>query len=145
MLKRLALLSLTLVFPVLPIACYPPYAPPVPAPVATAALPAVPVLTPPTQSTQAAVAIEKKATDAELKLQEIALQIYEKVVTTTRQGKVKTADYTAIQRAYDDLQAQLHAASVLKPLGNKPAEDARLSVAKALWTFLSLAQKAGAF
>ena len=144
MLKRLALLSLFLVLSVLPIACYPPYQPPL-VPAAAVAVPSVPVITPPVQSTQAAVAIEKKATDAELKLQEIALQIYEKVVTTTRQGKVKTADYTAIQRAYDDLQAQLHAASVLKPLGNKPAEDARLSVAKALWTFLSLAQKAGAF
>lgn len=124
--------------------CFPsPYSPPPVAPAAIA-LPAVPVITPPAQSQQAAVAIEKKATDAELKLQELALAIYEKVVTITRQGKIQTAQYTAIQRAYDDLQAQLHAASVLKPLGNKPAEDARLSVAKAFLTFLTLAQKAGA-
>ena len=141
LLTRLALLGLTLV---LPLGCFPAYQPPQSPPVAAVALPAVPVITPPAQSQQAAVAIEKKVSDAEIRVKDLALQIYEKVVVTTRQGKVQTAQYTAMQKAYDDLQAQLHAASVLKPLGNKPAEDAQLSVAKAFMTFLNLAQKAGA-
>lgn len=118
--------------------CYPPYVPPPPAAVA---VPAIPVVTPPAQSIQAAVAIEKKASDAELKVQDIGLHIYQRVVESTRQGKVSQAAFSKFQKAYDLFVSQVHSYAVLSPLGGLPAENAREGVAKALTEMLVQAQQ----
>ncbi len=104
------------------------------------------VISPPSvKSQEAAQAIEKSAKDTELKAKEVALAAYERLVESTRQGKVSQANYSKAQKIYDGVVSALHAYSVLSPLGGRPADDARLAVAKALAEFLTQVQQLKVF
>ncbi len=131
--------ALVVSFCTLLVGCYPPQ------PVAPVAVAPAPVVLPPAEkAAAAATVIQKTVHDEEVRVKIMALMVYNRLVQVVRQGKVSTQQYATAQKAWDDLQTQLHAASVLSPLGQKPAEDAMLSVAKSLAYFLDLARKAGA-
>ena len=132
MLARMALL---IGFCTLLGACYPT---PTMAPIAVA--PATSVVPPAEKSAAAAVVIEKTGKDQELLAKQVAVGVYTKLVEATRQGKVSQVQYAKVQKLYDAVVNALHAYSVLSPLGEKHADDARVGVAKALAEFLAQAQ-----
>ena len=101
---------------------------------------AVAALPPAEKSAAAAVTIEKTAKEQELLAKQLAVGVYQKLVDSTRQGKVSQVQYAKVQKLYDAVINALHAYSVLSPLGEKHADDARVGVAKALAEFLAQAQ-----
>ena len=141
MFARLFPLITLLTLALLPIGCYPPPQPQPTAPVTAPSVAPV-VLTPPAVKAQeAAQAIQAAGKDADIKAKEVALSAYERLVEATRQNKVTQANYSKAQKSYDSVVSALHAYSVLSPLGGRPAEDARIAVAKTLAEFLALIQQ----
>lgn len=123
--------------------CYPPQIVQAPASTQTpvAALPAVVVPTPPSQKAQeAAVVIEKSTKEQELLVKQLITGVYEKTVEAVRQNRVTQVNYSKIQKAYDAVLLAIHAYSVLSPLNEQQASNARVGVAKALQEFLAQAQ-----
>lgn len=113
---------------------------PQPAPLPPVASPVV--MSPPAAKAQeAAVAIQKEAKDQELRTRELALGVYERLVDATRQGKLTQANFSRLQKSYDAVISALHAYSVLSPLSEAQAANARMGVAKALAEFLAQAQQ----
>lgn len=135
MLKRLALLLLFILG-----GCYPQALPP-PIPAVAPAIAPVVISPPAVKAQEAAQAIQASAKDADLKVKEIMLYIYERIVDSTRQGKVSQANFSKFQKAYDILLSQIHSYSVLSPLGGLSADNARAGVAKALADMLMQAQQ----
>ncbi len=116
-----------------PLSCYPLPAPPV--------APVVAPTSPPKVSEAAAVAIQKEVKDTEVRVKDVGLALYEKVVEATRRRKVTQAQFSAFQTAYDMLTNQVHSYAVLSPLGGLPADNAKVGVAKALYELLLQAQQ----
>ncbi len=111
-----------------------------PTPTMAPVAPAPVALPPAEKSAAAATVIEKTAKEQELLAKHVAVGVYQKLVEATRQGKVSQTQYTKAQKLYDAVVNALHAYSVLSPLGEKPADNARAGVAKALAEFLAQAQ-----
>ena len=137
------LLSLILL-PMLLSGCYlqPPQMAPASVPAAVVPVASPVVIAPPAvKATEAAQAIQKEAKDTELRVKDITIGVYQKIVDATRQLKITQASFTKAQKLFDAVQSQMHAYTVLGPLGEKPGEDARIGVAKALEEFLAYAQQ----